>query len=210
MKRIEDIRLYGILDMRYVRPAEIVRIASEMTDGGVDILQLRAKAFIPADVQWLAAQIHPVTSVARVPFVINDFPEVAAEVGAEGVHLGQDDVAVEQARAVAGYRTMVGKSTHSVAQAIAAAAEDTDYLGFGPVFATQTKPTYPPIGLEEIRKVHEMIQKPIFCIGGIKLENLRQVLDAGATRVAIVSGILQADDVAGYCRKVKGMLESIQ
>jgi thiamine-phosphate pyrophosphorylase len=95
-----------------------------------------------------------------------------------------------------------------VEQAIAAAAEDTDYLGFGPLFTTPTKPTYAPIGVKEIRTVLDAIKKPIFCIGGIKLENLPAVLKAGAQRVVIVSGILQADNVAGYCRKAKAMLDA--
>jgi thiamine-phosphate pyrophosphorylase len=142
-----------------------------------------------------------------VPLVINDFPEVAAAVGAEGVHVGQDDLNVDRAREVAGYRTVIGKSTHSIAQAMAAAVEDTDYLGFGPLFATPTKPNYPPIGLQDIRTVHEMVKKPIFCIGGVKLENVAQVLEAGAQRVVIVSGILQAPDIEAYCRKVKSLLE---
>ena len=90
---------------------------------------------------------------------------------------------------------MIGKSTHCVDAGDGAAAEDTDYLGFGPLFATPTKPEYPPIGLEEIRTVHEMVKKPIFCIGGIKLENLAAVIEAGARRVVMVSGILQAKDV---------------
>jgi thiamine-phosphate pyrophosphorylase len=206
MKRIEDCRLYGILDLTYVAPSNLIRIASEMVEGGVDIVQLRAKSFIPDDVRWFAEQVHPVTQAAKVPLVVNDFPEVAANIGAEGVHLGQDDIGVERAREVAGYRTMIGKSTHSVAQAMAAAAEDTDYLGFGPLFATPTKPGYPPIGVQEIRQVQEAVKKPVFCIGGIKLENLGAVLEAGARRIVIVRGILQADDVAGYCRKVKEML----
>jgi len=206
MKRLEDCRLYGILDLSYVPPADVVRVASQMIDGGVDILQLRAKAFIPHDVQWFAEQIHPVTSVAGIPFVINDFPEVASEIGAEGVHVGQDDMAVDKAREAAGYRTIIGKSTHSLAQAMAAAAEDTDYLGFGPLFATPTKPAYPPIGLQDIRAVNEMIKKPVFCIGGIKLENLPAVIEAGARRIVIVSGILQADDIAAYCRKARALL----
>ena len=207
MKRLEDCRLYGILDLGYVAPAEIVRTAFQMVEGGVDILQLRAKRFVPPDVQWFADQIHPVASAAGVPFVINDFPDVAAEVGAEGVHVGQDDMAVEKARELGGYRTIIGKSTHSTAQAVAAAAEDTDYLGFGPLFATPTKPAYPPIGIQDIRAVNKMIKKPVFCIGGIKLDNLAQVIEAGARRVVIVSGILQADDIVGYCRKVKEMLK---
>ena len=206
MKRLEDSRLYGILDLAFVPPANLVRMALDMVEGGVDILQLRAKAFIPDDVRWFAEQVHPVTSAAGVPFVINDFPEVATDVGAEGVHLGQDDIPVERARQVAGYRTLIGKSTHSVAQAMAAAGEDTDYLGFGPLFATPTKPAYTPIGVNEIRLVHEMVNKPIFCIGGIKAENLGAVIEAGARRVVIVSAILQAEDVAAYCRTVKGML----
>jgi thiamine-phosphate pyrophosphorylase len=207
MKRLEDCWLYGILDLGYVPPSDLVRVASEMVEGGVDILQLRAKEFIPEDVRWFAEQIHPVTSAAGVPFVINDYPEVARAMGAEGVHVGQDDATVENAREVAGYRTAVGKSTHSLAQAMAAAAEDTDYLGFGPLFATPTKKEYPAIGLGEIRTAHEMIKKPIFCIGGIKLENVKSVIEAGGRRVTIVSGILTADDVAGYCRKVKEMLK---
>jgi thiamine-phosphate pyrophosphorylase len=207
MKRLEESKLYGILDLKYVPPSDVVRVATQMVHGGVDILQLRAKAFIPADVRWFAEQIHPVTSSAGVPFVINDYPEVAADIGAEGVHVGQNDLVVDRAREIAGYRTVIGKSTHSIAQAMAAAAEDTDYLGFGPLFATPTKPDYAPVGLQDIKTVHEMVRKPIFCIGGIKLENLPAVLEAGARRVVIVSGILKAPDIEAYCRKVKDLLE---
>ncbi|MGA3169399.1 MAG: thiamine phosphate synthase [Chthoniobacteraceae bacterium] len=206
MKRLDEIKLYGIVDLAYVSPADVMRVAAQMIDGGVDIIQLRAKKFIPADVNWLAEQVHPVTSAAGVPFVINDYPDVAAAVGAEGVHVGQDDMPVAEARNMAGYRTMIGKSTHSLAQAMSAAEEDVDYLGFGPIYATGTKPEYAAIGLKEIRKVTETVKKPVFCIGGIKLENLGEVLEAGARRVAIVSGILQAEDIAGYCRKVRGMM----
>jgi thiamine-phosphate pyrophosphorylase len=207
MKHLDESKLYGILDLKYVAPSDIVRVATQMVHGGVDILQLRAKTFIPDDVRWFAEQIHPITSSAGVPFVINDYPEVAAQIGAEGVHIGQDDLSVDRTRELAGYRTVIGKSTHSIAQAMAAAVEDTDYLGFGPLFATLTKPDYPPVGLQDIKTVHEMVKKPIFCIGGVKMDNVRQVLDAGAHRIVIVSGILQATDIEAYCRKVKGMLE---
>jgi thiamine-phosphate pyrophosphorylase len=206
MKRLDDSRLYGILDLTYVPPADIVRTAAQMIEGGVDVLQLRAKRFIADDVRWFAEQIHPVTSAAGVPFIINDFPDVAGDIGAEGVHIGQTDMPVAKARDVAGYRTMIGKSTHSIAQATAAAAEDTDYLGFGPIFATPTKPGLQPIGTGDIRAVQEAVRKPVFCIGGIKLENLGEVIAAGARRVVIVSAILKSDDIEGYCKKVKAML----
>jgi thiamine-phosphate pyrophosphorylase len=206
MKRLEDCRLYGILDLTYVAPALLVRTALEMTEGGIDIIQLRAKSFIPDDVRWFAEQIHPVTQAAKIPLVINDYPEVAASIMAEGVHIGQDDIDIDRARELAGYRTMIGKSTHSLAQAKAAAAEDTDYIAFGPVFSTPTKPDYQPIGVNEIRAVEELVKKPVFCIGGIKLDNLPAVLAAGARRVVIVSGILEAKNVVEYCRKAKELL----
>ena len=206
MKRLEDIRLYGILDLGYVRPSEIVHVTASLVEGGIDILQLRAKGFIPDDVKWFAQDIHPVTSAAGVPLIINDFPGVAADIGAEGVHVGQGDAKVNDVRRLAGYRMVVGKSTHTLEEAVAAAEEDTDYLGFGPLFATATKPEAAPVGTQDLRKLHELVKKPIFCIGGIKLENLASVIDAGAQRVVIVSGILQADDIEGYCRQVKKML----
>ena len=206
IKRLKDCHLYGIIDLSYVAPASVVEVAAQMIDGGVDILQLRAKKFIADDVRWLGEQLHPVTEGARIPLVINDLPEAAADLRAEGVHVGQDDVSVEEARALAGYRTIIGKSTHSVEQAIAAACEGADYIGFGPLFSTPTKPNYAPIGLDDIALVHKAMDIPIFCIGGIKLENLERVLAAGARRVVIVSGILKAKDIAAYTREAKAML----
>ena len=207
MKRLSDCHLYGILDLAYIAPANIVEVAAQMIDGGVDILQLRAKKYVADDVRWFGEQLHPVTKNARIPLVINDFPEVAAELGAEGVHVGQDDISVEEARALSGYRTIVGKSTHSFDQALAAAREGADYIGFGPLFSTPTKPDYKPIGLDQIALVHKAMDIPIFCIGGIKLENLPRVREAGARRVVIVSGILKAKNIAGYTREVKAVLE---
>ena len=154
----------------------------------------------------LAAELHRLTSSAGVPLIINDYPEIAREVALEGLHLGQDDLAIADAREIVGRDCWIGKSTHSVAQATAAVAEGADYIGFGPLFATPTKPDYVPIGTEEIRRVHELVPLPIFCIGGIKLQNLPDVLTAGAKRVVIVSGLLQSDDVAGATRAAKALL----
>jgi thiamine-phosphate pyrophosphorylase len=110
-------------------------------------------------------------------------------------------MSVAEARQLAGPGALVGKSTHSVAQALATAQEQPDYIGFGPLFATPTKPDYRPIGLADIEEVHRRLDIPIFCIGGIKLENLPTVLASGASRCVIVSGILQAENVSGYCRE---------
>jgi thiamine-phosphate pyrophosphorylase len=117
-------------------------------------------------------------------------------------------MSVAEARALAGEDAIIGKSTHSVAQALAARQEGPDYIGFGPLFATPTKPDYTPIGLTEIREVRRLVSLPVFCIGGIKRENLSTVLAAGAQRVVIVSGILRASDPQDYCRACRDVLAS--
>lgn len=199
-------RLYGILDLSYVDSSEAGKVARQMIDGGVDLIQLRAKARPSGEIAKIAAELHGLTAERDVPLIINDHPEIARIVLAEGVHVGQDDPAISEVREIAGPNCMVGKSTHSVDQAIRAFYEGADYIGFGPIFATPTKPDYPPIGLSEIQRVHEAVRIPIFCIGGITLDNLVEVMEAGARRVVIVSGLLQAKDIATYGRAVKELL----
>jgi thiamine-phosphate pyrophosphorylase len=206
---LDRCRLYGILDLSYVESSEAENIAEEMIDGGVDLIQLRAKAQSPEEIAKIAIALHDRASQSGVPLVINDHPEIARRVRAEGVHVGQDDLPIAEVREIAGASCIVGKSTHSVDQAIRAFDEGADYIGFGPIFATPTKPDYPPIGLDEIRKVHDAVRIPIFCIGGIKLDNLPQVIEAGARRVVIVSGFLQARDKAEYARSAKKLLTSV-
>ena len=203
---LSDFRLYGIIDLGYVKPADIPQAAQDLMEGGVDILQLRAKHFSSSEVEKLAASLLPITRAQGVPLVINDHPEVAASVGAEGVHVGQDDHSVERARAVVGSSCFVGKSTHSVAQARAAMAEGADYIGFGPLYATGTKPDYVPIGLDDITEVHSFATVPVFCIGGVNLERLPEVLAAGARRVVVVSAFLLAPARIDYVRSVKQRL----
>jgi thiamine-phosphate pyrophosphorylase len=213
MRPLADCHLYGILDLGYVAARNVTRAAEQMLEGGVDIIQLRAKEFFEDEIQALGGEIAPLTGAAGVPLIINDFPELVPAIGAQGAHVGQDDRAVADARWRAGRALagevpppVIGKSTHSVEQAVAAQADGADYIGFGPLFPTPTKPGRPAIGLDDIRRVHELVSIPIFCIGGVKLENLETVLAAGARRVVIVSGILQAPDIAAYCREVKAML----
>ena len=199
-------RLYGILDLAYVAPADVSRVAEAMIEGGVDIIQLRAKEVAHDVIANVGRELRGITERRDVPMVINDHPDIGRDVGADGVHVGQDDLTISHAREIAGARCFVGKSTHSIEQAIAAADEGADYIGFGPLFATPTKPDYAPIGVDEIREVHARVRVPIFCIGGIKLDNLPQVIAAGARRVVIVSGLLQARDIAEYARRAKERL----
>lgn len=199
-------RLYGILDLGYVEIGAARDMAEALVAGGVDLLQIRGKNQSPAEIVNLARDLHAMTAARGVPLVINDHPEVARTVGAEAVHVGQDDLGVAEARSIAGPGCAVGKSTHTLEQAIAAFREGADYIGFGPLFATPTKPDYVPVGLADIKKVQEAVGIPVFCIGGIKLDNLAEVIEAGARRVVIVSGFLQAPDPADYAHSAKELL----
>ncbi len=213
LRALAAAKLYGIIDLGYTPPESVERVAAQMCDGGVDIIQLRAKGHDEHFIEEMANRIQPVLTAAGVPFIINDHPELVPSIGAYGAHVGQDDLEVADARWRAGRALagevplpIIGKSTHSIEQAVAAAEAGADYIGFGPLFPTPTKAGRPAIGLGDIARVHELVKIPIFCIGGIKLANLAQVLAAGASRVVIVSGILQAPDIAAHCREVKAML----
>lgn len=206
MRNLSDCRLYGILDLGYIGIADAERVTRVMIEGDVDLIQLRAKRQSLEEIVDLADALHQITSEAGIPFVVNDHAEVAAQVPIEGVHVGQDDDSIAHARKKACRHVLVGKSTHSLEQAVAAEREGADYIGFGPIFATPTKPDYQPIGLTGIKRVHHEVTVPIFCIGGIKIDNLGQLIVAGTRRVAIVSGLLKAPDITKYARACKALL----
>ncbi len=206
MLSLVSTHLYGIVDLGYTKPDQIVPMTQALIEGGIDILQLRAKGHSTADVIAWGKAMHELTRDAGVPLVINDHPHAAAEVGSEGVHVGQDDDAIAKARAIVGDRCFVGKSTHSLEQAIAAQAEGTDYIGFGPLYATGTKPDYVPIGLHDITAVHQHVQVPVFCIGGVNAARLDEIKGAGAKRVVVVSAFLMAADVRAEVRSLKARL----
>src|SRR6266568_8745002 len=206
--RLLECQLYGIIDLSYVDSADISRVAEAMIKGGVDLIQLRGKRRSVDELVDLAAELHQLTARSFTPLLVNDHAEIARRVPVEGVHVGQDDDSIEVARRKAGRAVVVGKSTHSLGQARAAQREGADYVGFGPIFATPTKPDYVPIGLSDIKQVHFDVTLPIFCIGGIKIDNLEQVIVAGAHRVAIVSGLLKAPGIVEYARACKKLLIS--
>ena len=201
-----EARLYGIVDLGYMEESDVARVAQQMVEGGVDLIQLRGKGKSLDELAGCAARLHELTAKSSTPLIVNDHAEIAREIPVEGVHVGQDDDSIEVARRKAGRDVLVGKSTHSLEQAMAAQREGADYIGFGPIFATPTKPDYVPIGLSNIKQVHAEVSLPIFCIGGIKIDNLEQVIGAGARRVAIVSGLLKAPDIVEYARACKKLL----
>lgn len=200
---LSDSRLYGIVDLGYVRPEEVESTTAALLCGGIRILQLRAKGIDPATVEHLARRMQPLCREAGAIFVLNDYPDMAARIGADAVHVGQDAGPLAAVRNIVGPQMLIGRSTHSPEQALAAVAEGADYIGFGPLFPTGTKPGRPSIGLQDIAAVQEQLGDfPMFCIGGINGTTLPSVLQAGARRVVIVSWLLQQPDPAAAARDI--------
>jgi thiamine-phosphate pyrophosphorylase len=205
---MNTVRLYAILDLGYVSIDNATRVTAELLEGGADLLQLRAKHHDTATIRRVAESLVPLCKAAGVPFILNDYPELAAELGADGVHIGQDDGPLSHARKIIGPGKLIGRSTHSLEQARAALAEGFDYIGFGPLFPTPTKLGRPGIGLQDIAAMECEVGSriPAFCIGGIKRANLPEVLAAGARRVVIVSDLLTAPDVRAAIREARGIV----
>ena len=208
MKIPAEARLYGIVDFGYVAERDVEKVAAALLSGGADIIQLRAKGIPLETIAAAARKIIPLCNAAGVPFILNDHPEMAAELGADGVHIGQDDGSIYDVRSRIPDGMIIGRSTHSLAQAKQALADGADYIGFGPLFPTPTKAGRPAIGLGDISDMEREVGSkiPAFCIGGIKPDNLGEVLAAGARRCVVVSHLLLARDIAAATRSARAAI----
>tara|TARA_B110000037_G_scaffold72241_1_gene87032 strand:- start:10779 stop:11423 length:645 start_codon:yes stop_codon:yes gene_type:complete len=206
--RLAHARLYGIVDFGYVSREMVGSVTRDLIAGGADVIQLRAKGIDENTASSAAKEMIPICKSAGIPFVLNDYPVMAVRLGADAVHIGQDDGEIAEVRKTVGEEMLIGRSTHSLFQAQQALEEGADYIGFGPLFPTPTKAGRPAIGLEEVSKMEESVGKylPAFCIGGIKPENLSMVLESGARRCVIVSHLLLADDIASATAEIRGSL----
>ncbi len=209
MKQIlANCRLYGIVDMGYTTPEQVLPRTHALIDGGVRILQLRAKGIELSYVRKWAVNMQAVCRERGALFVLNDYPAMAAEIHADAVHVGQDAGALDAVRRIVGPGVIVGRSTHSLQQVIQARREGADYIGFGPLYPTGTKPGRPSIGLADIKAAQQAAEDmPMFCIGGINADTLPEVLHAGAQRVVIVSWLLSRADIAQTAREVIRRIE---
>ncbi len=202
---LEDARLY------LVCPAiEPGRLRAAL-DGGVDVVQLRMKDAPDDAILREAAWMREACAAARVPFLVNDRPDLAAAAGADGVHVGQDDVPVAEARRAAGPGRLVGLSTHAPAQLAAAVAAAPDYVAVGPVHATPTKPGRPAAGLDYVCHAASAAPAglPWFAIGGIDATTIGAVVDAGARRVVVVRAITEAPDPAAAAAVLRAALQEV-
>jgi thiamine-phosphate pyrophosphorylase len=211
LRPISDCRLYAFVDTAYLHGRDPRDVARQLCDNGSDIIQLRAKDKSAEDILRLAEQILPITNAANVPLVINDHPQIAAQVGAAVCHLGQEDFFDAGYKRVADLphqEIQYGLSTHAPDQAVRAVAAAPAYIAIGPIYATATKPTAKPVTLDYVRWAAENVKIPWFAIGGINEQTIDAVLDAGARRFCIVSAILNSSDPARACGEFRKRLDA--
>ena len=205
---LQKARLYAILDAAYAPPARWPDLARQLAAGGAGIFQIRAKNLPKEEILTHARLLAPILAQLGVPLILNDYPDLVAPSGAAGCHLGQDDLGIPEARQMLGSSILLGLSTHSPCQAEAGQAVGADYLGFGPLYATGTKPDYRPIGPEKIREIVGKVTVPFFCIGGLNPDRVAEAVRHGARRVCVVSHLLQAKDPAAAAREILSRLGS--
>jgi thiamine-phosphate pyrophosphorylase len=201
-QRLELPPLYAILDPEQTKGRAAETALLELLKGGIEWLQLRAKAMPPRDYLELACAARRLTYSRSCKLIVNDRVDIALACGADGVHLGQEDLPLYAARKLMRDR-IIGISTHDVEQAKKAEAGGADYIGFGPIFGTATKETgYSARGLEMLRQIREAVHIPIVAIGGITEGNVNGVWQAGADSAAIISDLLGADDIADKVKRI--------
>ena len=200
-------KLYPITDRRLSGLSHAEQVA-RLCEGGARLVQLREKHLSPREFYAEAEEALRVARSFGAKLIVNDRADVALALGADGVHLGQDDVPAEAARALLGEGMIVGFSTHGVEQAVAAARLPLDYVAIGPVFATSSKENPDPVvGLEGVRRVREAVPAvTLVAIGGVTAESARSVLAAGADSVAVIGALLSTPDPVEITRRTRDLL----
>jgi thiamine-phosphate pyrophosphorylase len=204
-QRLHDARLYFVADRAGMRRALDGALA-----GGADLFQLRDKSASDDELRGAADGARERCHAAGALFLVNDRPDLAVACGADGVHVGQDDMPVARARALVGHDAIVGLSTHSAQQAAAGSRSGADYIAVGPVHATPTKEGRPAIGLEPIRYAAAHVDVPWFAIGGIDVETIADVARAGARRVVVVRALAEAEDPEAAARTLRTSLDGVR
>ncbi len=207
-ERFREVRLYVLVTSKMCRGCvrDTVRHAIA---GGADAIQLREKVVNDAAFLAMAAELRELTDETGKLLIINDRPDIAAIVGADGVHLGQGDLPIAEVRRLLRPGAIIGRSTHTLSQAKAAANEGADYIAIGPIFDTTTKNAGPAVGLDLLREVHQAVDVPVVPIGGINSRNVDQLIEAGATRVAVASAVIGAENPKTAARAIRQKFDAI-
>ena len=207
--RFAEVKLYVLVSSRQCTGSlrELVR---GVIAGGADVVQLREKPTTDKQLLAMAAQVRDMTDGTGRLFIVNDRPDIAAIVGADGVHLGQDDLPIAEARRLLRPGAIVGRSAHSIAQVNAAVNEGADYIAVGPIFETTTKDAGPAVGADLLKEAVEICPLPIVAVGGINADNIAQIKASGGTCVAVSSAVCSADNPQAATRTLaEAMAEAI-
>ena len=203
-KQLKNCSLYVVIDQRTAAGKDLVDIALKAAKGGADIIQLRAAEEDPdKDILKTAVLIKEAVKRYGSLFIVNDRPDIALASGADGVHLGQDDMPLKEARKILGPGRIIGFSTHNLLQAIEAQKSGADYISVGPVFRTPTKAEYAAVGLGLVEKVSRAVKVPFFAIGGIDHKNIDKVISSGAKGIAVVRAVVAAPDAKQAAQRLK-------
>lgn len=197
-----SLRLYAVTDRSWLHGGRLADAVAAALDGGATFVQLREKALDPADLLSEARQLAALCRARRVPFVVDDNVDIALAAGADGVHVGQSDLAARRARALLGPDRILGVSAHNAAEARAAQADGADYLGCGAAFVTGTKLDAHPVSAETMRAVTAAVDIPVVAIGGINAANIGQLNGRGLAGVAVISGIFAQPDITAAAREL--------
>lgn len=205
----EMLRLYAVTDRAWVGKLTLPQQVEAALKGGATCVQLREKNLADSSVLAEAREISALCKQYRVPFILNDNVALAAQCGADGVHLGQEDMDPAQARRILGPDAIIGVSAHNVAEAKAAVAAGADYLGCGAMFATTTKTNVTALPKETLRAICAAVGVPVVAIGGISKQNLLSLAHCGEAGVALVSAIFAAEDIEKECRELRRLAEML-
>lgn len=205
--KAKDMMLYAVTDAAWTGKKTLTEQVEEAMKGGITFLQLREKHLSKEEFLKEAIEIKDLAQKYQIPFVINDEIEIAQEAGADGVHVGQDDMPVEEVRKILGKDKIIGVSAHNVEEAVRAERGGADYLGVGAVYPTSTKENTSAVSMEEMKKICQTVSIPVVAIGGIKKNNMKVLTGTGVNGIAVVSAIFAAKDI----RKAAGeLLEAVK
>lgn len=205
----DELRLYAVTDRSWLNGRTLVQVVEESLRGGATFLQLRDKNPDRATILQEASEIKALCKKYHVPFIINDDVELAIAVGADGVHVGQDDRPAKETRAMIGPDMILGVSTHNVQEAIQAQADGADYLGCGAAFPSGTKSNAGVSGVETIKQVASAVDIPVVAIGGITMDNLSQFAGSAVSGMAVVSAIYAQEDICAAAAALKDKIEQV-
>lgn len=207
----QQLKLYAITDRSWLKPGEtLTEVVETLLKAGVTCVQLREKEAEDAFILQEAQELNALCRRYGVPFLVNDRPDLAQTVGADGVHVGREDTGLTEARKQLGVNAVLGGSAHTVAEALAAQAAGADYLGCGAVFGSGTKHNVRQMSLETLTAICQAVDIPVVAIGGVNLDNLSLLAGTGIAGVAVISGLFAPEDKAaaaqGFLQQLEGLI----